>query len=86
MIRLLVSSLMADHSLENALMSAIKVETQEQDIISGITSDDAVPLLHLVQQLIGNSISMNLSYFKQVKHVLYNKCYDLHLSYFKLMM
>lgn len=66
MIHLLVNSLMADHGLENALMSAITFETREQDTISEILSDDAVPLLHLVHQLIGNSISMSLSYFKQV--------------------
>ena len=67
MIHLLVSSLMADHGLENALMSAITFETREHDTISEILSDDAVPLLHLVRQLIGNSASMNLSYFKQVQ-------------------
>ncbi|XP_019851476.1 PREDICTED: E3 ubiquitin-protein ligase HERC2-like [Amphimedon queenslandica] len=66
MIHLLVNSLMADHGLENALMSAITFETREQDTISEILSDDAVPLLHLVHQLIGNSISMSLSYFKQL--------------------
>ena len=67
---------MADHGLENALMSAITFETREQDTISEILSDDAVPLLHLVHQLIGNSISMSLSYFKQV-HVC---TYSVHKS------
>lgn len=66
MIRLLVSSLMADCGLENALMAAIALETQEHDTVTEVQTEEGVPLLHLVRQLIGNSINMNLSYFKQV--------------------
>ena len=71
MIQLLVSSLTADHGLEKALTSAIAHETLDQDVVPGVSStDQSVPLLHLVQQLIGNSTSMHLAYFKQVRMLL----------------
>ena len=69
MIRLLVDSLMADRGLETALMTAITFESQEHDALSEVLSEDAVPLLHLVQQLINNSLNMNLLFFKQVNEI-----------------
>ena len=69
MIQLLVSSLMADRGLEKALTSAIAHETSsdvDPVLELSLSHDQSVPLLHLVQQLIGNSTSMHLTYFKQV--------------------
>lgn len=77
MIELLIDSLMADHSLEDELMSAINVEMNEQDITPDFGSNDALPLLHLVRQLISNSISRNLSHLNKVSK--YNVNYDIYI-------
>ncbi len=60
---------MADRGLERALTSAIAHETSDQDTVIelSLSHDQTVPLLHLVQQLIGDSTSMHIAYFKQVR-------------------
>lgn len=81
MIQLLVSSLMADRGLEKALSSAITHEaTSDQGMVMELTlsHDQSVPLLHLVQQLIGNATSLHLTYFKQVDDM-YTCVYDCYL-------
>lgn len=67
MVDLLVSSLMADRSLEKALIAAIDVDSHEPSSPSGTKDEQAFPLLHLVQQLITNSTNKQLIYFNQVR-------------------
>ena len=66
MIDLLVSSLMADKGLEDALSSAIAHEVQDRTVVLPGGTDSAVPLLHLVRQLLGNATGKQLSALKQV--------------------
>ena len=67
MISLLINSLMEDCSIENALISAITMESQGQATPTASSkAEQAIPLLHLVHQLISNSTSKQLTYFKQV--------------------
>ncbi len=69
MINLLVSSLMADRGLENALVAAIASELQDRSSSPSLKlgMENSVPLLQLVQQLISNSTSRKLALLKQVR-------------------
>ena len=72
---------MADQGLEDALLAAIAHEVQDGTVTSpdgmvvspGGTvvfpggADTAVPLLHLVQQLLGNATGKQLSSLKEVR-------------------
>lgn len=66
MINLLVSSLMVGQGLENALMTAIAFEVQDPTAILKPGLESPVPLLQLVQQLVGNSTSQQTTCLKQV--------------------
>ena len=74
MINLLVDSLMADRGLEDALTAAIAAEMREGKSVSlyeggrreGEGEGAAVPLLHLVRQLLGNATGKQLSALKKV--------------------
>ena len=71
MINLLVDSLMADRGLEDALTVAIAAEVRDGrsvslSEVSGGSESAAVPLLHLVRQLLGNATGRQLSALKKV--------------------
>ena len=71
MINLLVDSLMADRGLEDALTVAIAAEVRDGrsvslSEVSGGPESAAVPLLHLVRQLLGNATGRQLSALKKV--------------------
>ena len=71
MINLLVDSLMADRGLEDALTAAIAAEVRDGRSVSlsevgGESESAAVPLLHLVRQLLGNATGRQLSALKKV--------------------
>ena len=70
MIDLLVNSLMVDQGLENALLTAIAYEVQDPAAVLKVAEmESSVPLIQLLQQLIGNSTARQLSFLKQVKYV-----------------
>ena len=66
MIDLLVSSLMADRGLEDALVTSIAHEVRDPAAMLKPGMESSVPLLHLVRQLISNSTSRQMSLLKQV--------------------
>ena len=70
MIDLLVESLMADRGLEDALSMAIAAEMKDGQPVSLYEvqggGESAVPLLHLVRQLLGNATGKQLSALKKV--------------------
>ena len=73
MISLLVDSLMADHGLEDALAAAIAAEMEDGrssvSLYEGHRASEggaAVPLLHLVRQLLGNATGRQLAALKKV--------------------
>ena len=66
MIDLLVSSLMADRGLEEALVSSIAGEAPEPMAALKASLDSSVPLLLLVQQLIANATTLQMAVLKQV--------------------
>ena len=70
MLSLLVGSLMTDRGLENALVTAIAYEVQDPAAVLKLGAESSVPLLHLVQQLIGNATSRQLASIKQVCSVI----------------
>ena len=69
MIDLLVDSLMADRGLEDALATAIAAEVKDRSPVSlhEAQGGDAVPLLNLVRQLLGNATGKQLSALKKVQ-------------------
>ena len=73
MINLLVESLMADRGLEDALTTAIAAEMKDRRPVSLYEArgdaEGAVPLLHLVRQLLGNATGKQLSELKKVRCV-----------------
>ena len=72
MIDLLVSSLMADQGLENALITAIAYEVQDPTAILKEDRESSVHLLDLVRQLLGNSSSRQTASLKHVRQT--NHC------------
>ena len=68
MIDLLVGSLMADQGLENALITAIAYEVQDPATVLKPGVESSVPLLLLVQQLVGNSSSRQMALLKRVRN------------------
>ena len=66
MIDLLVSSLMADRGLEDALVTSIAHEVRDPAAMMKPGMESSVPLLQLVRQLISNSTSRQMSLLKQV--------------------
>lgn len=68
MTSLLVSSMMVGQGLENALMTAIAFEVQDPSAILKPGLESPVPLLQLVQQLVGNSTSRQTTCLKKVWH------------------
>ncbi|CAI8025913.1 E3 ubiquitin-protein ligase HERC2 [Geodia barretti] len=74
MINLLVDSLMADRGLEDALTAAIAAEVRDGrsvtlSEVSGGPESAAVPLLHLVRQLLGNATGRQLSALKKLSEM-----------------
>lgn len=71
MIDLLVESLMADRGLQDALTTAIAAEMKDGKPVSLYEAqggaEGAVPLLHLVRQLLGNATGKQLSALKKVR-------------------
>lgn len=91
MIDLLVESLMADRGLEDALTMAIAAEMKDGKPVSLYEvqgeGESAVPLLHLVRQLLGNATGKQLSALKkvlctcmQVKRMYVYMCYGFYCS------
>jgi len=66
MIDLLVSSLMADRGLEDALATSIAHEVRDPAAMLKPGIESSVPLLQLVQQLISNSTNKQTAILKQV--------------------
>ncbi len=67
MIDLLVNSLTVHQGLENALMMAVACEVQDPaTILKGPRTESTVPLIQLLQQLLGNSTARQLAFLKQV--------------------
>lgn len=67
MIDLLVSSLMVERGVEDALISSIAGEVHESTAASPkVVLDSSVPLLQLMQKLIANATVLKLAAFKQV--------------------
>lgn len=67
MINLLVSSLMADQGLENALITAIAYEVKDPAAILKKDRESSVHLLDLVRQLLGNASSTQMASLKHVR-------------------
>ena len=72
MINLLVSSLMADQGLENALTTAIAYEVKDPSAILKKDRESSVHLLDLVRQLLGNASSTQTASLKHVCIVIFN--------------
>ena len=68
MINLLVSSLMADQGLENALITAIAYEVKDPSAILKKDRESSVHLLDLVRQLLGNASSTQTASLKHVSN------------------
>lgn len=66
MINLLVSSLMVDRGLENALVTAIAYEVQDPTAVLKPGVESTVPLLALIQQLVTNSTVQCNAFVKEV--------------------
>lgn len=67
MIDLLVKSLMSDQGLENALTTAIAYEAQDPAaVLKAAGTESSVPLIQLIQHLVGNSTARQLAFLKQV--------------------
>ena len=69
MINLLVSSLMADQGLENALITAIAYEVKDPAAILKKDRESSVHLLDLVRQLLGNASSTQTASLKHVCNI-----------------
>lgn len=67
MINLLVSSLMVDRGLENALVTAIAYEVQDPSAVLKPGVESTVPLLALVQQMITTSTAQCSAFIKEVR-------------------
>ena len=77
MINLLVSSLMADQGLENALTTAIAYEVKDPAAILKKDRESSVHLLDLVRQLLGNASSTQTASLKHVCNI-YNYVRNAH--------
>ena len=82
MINLLVSSLMADQGLENALITAIAYEVKDPAAILKKDRESSVHLLDLVRQLLGNASSTQTAGLKHVSNtnVLPNRKFSRYFS------
>ncbi len=74
MINFLVDTLMVDRGLEDALVTAIAYEVQDPAAaLKAVGVESSLPLMQLLQQLLGNSTAKQLSFLKQVLYL----CTDL---------
>ena len=75
MINFLVSTLMVDRGLEEALVTAIAYEVHDPAAaLKAVGVESSLPLMQLLQQLLGNATAKQLSFLKQVSPLVSNGC------------